>query len=95
MAEQSSTDRVGEVLALVDRKLAALPYTTLGGLPYVSREQMFAVVNDAAREAGVIEEYYAAAQAAGPTSRGEALSPLELARRNGDVPAFGTQEADR
>jgi hypothetical protein len=82
----STVKRVAEALALADRKLAALHYTSIGGLPFVGREHIFGAVNVVAREVGVLDAYVAAALAGGPGPRGEHLSPLELARRNGDIP---------
>lgn len=83
---------IAEALALVSRRLVALASMNLGGLPYIGREQVFEAVNDAARESKVFDAYSEASRRAGPGPHGEALTPLELARRNGDVPGEDTTD---
>lgn len=50
LPEEQVLERIAEALRVVGRRLAAAQYVSLGGLPWVGREGMFAAVNDTARE---------------------------------------------
>lgn len=83
---QAVEEKAVATLLFIERRLVGLPWMQLGGVPYVGREHLFEVVNDAAAEVAIVDAYATAALAAGRSRVGDCLSPLDLARRNRDVP---------